>query len=375
MSDYYKTLGINKSASADQIKSAYRELVKKYHPDKYYGKPEYKEMNDKFKEINEAYQVLADSEKKQMYDQYGPAFEQAKQRGGAGGFEGFRDYAAYAEAMKNAGGGFSSDFGDLGDLGDIFSSFFGGGTRTRRSSARRGKDLHYQMEITFREAAFGAEKEIPLEKFNVCRECGGSGVDKNSKYNTCSTCGGAGRVNQRQRTFFGDFETVVSCSKCGGQGKIPEKECGHCRGEGRIKERKNVKIKIPAGINNEQTINYHSQGEAGKGGVGDLYITFNVKSDREFSRDGFDVLSEKNISISEAVLGDKVQINTLEGEVTLKIPNGTKSGQVFKLAGKGIQHLHGHGKGNQLVTINIKIPNNLSRKQRELLEELKKEGL
>lgn len=380
MSDYYKTLGINKNASADQIKSAYRELVKKYHPDKYYGKPEYKEMNDKFREINEAYQVLSDTEKKQMYDQYGPAFEQAKQRGGAGGFEGFRDWAAYAEAMKqNGGAGFSGngfDFGDLGDLGDILGNMFGFGnsqnTRNRRSS--RGKDLHYQMEINFHEAIFGAEKEITLDKYNHCHECGGSGVAKDSKYKTCPTCRGAGRTARVQRTFFGDFQSVATCTKCTGQGKIPEKECPTCRGEGRIKEKKNIKIKIPAGIDDGQSINYHGQGEAGKGGVGNLYITFRVKPDPAFKRDGYNILTEKEISISQAVLGASVSIKTIDGDLSLKIPAGTKSGQVFKLKNRGIQHLNSRNRGDHLVVVDIKIPKSLSRKQRELFEELGREN-
>lgn len=377
MADYYKILGISKNASPEEIKRVYRELVQKYHPDKYYGKPEYKEMNEKFKQINEAYQVLSDSTKRQMYDQYGSSFEQARARGGTGGFAGFdfRDFASYAEAMKNNGGGFSYDFGDF-DLGDIFSEFFGGGTKTRRSSAKRGKDLHYKMEITFREAAFGTEKEITLDKFNICRECGGSGVDKNSKYTTCSTCRGSGRLVQRQRTFFGDFQTVSTCPKCGGQGKIAEKECSACRGEGRVREKKNLKIKIQVGIDDGETINFRGQGEAGKAGnIGDLYITFSVQPDLEFKRKKYDILSEKEISISQAVLGAKVKIKTLEGEVILKIPTGMRSGQVFKLKGKGVPYIRGRGRGDQLVTINIKIPKTLTKKQKELLEELGKEGL
>lgn len=379
---YYDILGINKNASADQIKSAYRELVKKYHPDKYYGKSEYKEMNDKFREINEAYQVLSDTEKKQMYDQYGPAFEQAKQRGGAGGFEGFRDWAAYAEAMKRNGGGFSAggfDFGDLGDIGDIFGDLFGfgGDSRARSKKASRGQDLHYEMEINFREAVFGEEKEITLDKFNKCYECGGSGVAKDSKYKTCPTCKGVGRTARVQSTFFGNFQTVSTCTKCGGQGKIPEKECSACRSEGRIRERKNLKIKIPAGIDDSQTIVLRGQGEAGEksGDTGDLYITFRVKPDPEFKRDGFDIVTEKEISISEAALGANIKIKTLEGEIVFKIPIGTKSGQVFKLKNRGIQHLNSRNKGNHLVTVDVKIPKNLSRKQKELLEELRKEGL
>lgn len=379
MADYYKILGVSKNASIDEVKRAYRDSVRKYHPDNYYGKPEYQEMNDKFKEINEAYQVLSDPEKKQMYDQYGDAFEQARQRGGAGGFDGFRDWAAYAEAMKQNGGrGFSSDgfdFGDLGDLGDIFSSFFGGSTKTRRGSARPGRDLHYQMEISFQEAVFGSEKEIVLDKFNLCQECGGNGVAKDSAYQTCSFCHGRGQITRVQSTFLGNFRTSSVCHKCNGQGKIPEKECLNCRGEGRIRQKKNLKIKIPPGIDNGQTINFQGQGEAGRGGVGNLYITFKVFPDSDFKRQDYDVLTEKEISISQAILGDKILIKTLDGQINLKIPAGTKSGQVFKLKNRGVQHLRGRGRGDHLITIFIKIPKNLNKKQKELIEKIKKEGL
>jgi len=386
--DYYKILGINKNASTEEIKKAYRQLVQKYHPDKFYGKAEYQEMNEKFKQINEAYQVLADLEKKQMYDQYGSAFEQAKQRGGAGGFEGFRDWASYAEAMKNGSGfgfgDFSSQGGqtsgwDMGDLGDILGDLFGfsGGSRSTSGRANRGKDLRFQMEISFQDAVFGAEKETSIDKFNICDNCNGKGVAKDSKYKTCSSCRGAGKTARVQSTFFGNFQTVSTCAKCGGEGKIPEKECLICHGEGRVRREKKLKIKIPAGINDGQTIVLRNQGEAGKKGVnnGDLYITFNIKPDPTFERNGFNILNEKEISISEAVLGAKIIIKTIEGDVTLKIPGGTKSGQIFKLKDRGIQHLNGRGKGDHLVTIKVKIPQHLSRKQKGLFEELKQEGL
>lgn len=384
MADYYKILGINKNASAEEIKAAYRELVKKYHPDKYYGKPEYQQMNEKFKEINEAYQVLSDLTKRQMYDQYGSAFEQTRAGTGAGDF-GFRDWATYAEAMKDIFGDFSTrggsafdgeDFG-FGDLGDIFSDFFGVGTRTKTRRSSRGHDLQFQMEISFREAVFGAEKEIIFDKFDICSACGGSGVDKNSKYITCSSCRGSGKVRQVHQSFFGQFQMATTCPKCGGEGKISEKECRACGSDGRVRQRKNLKIKIPAGIDNNESIVLKGQGEAGKksGTAGHLYITFKVKPDPEFKRKAFDILSQKEISIAEAVLGGKVTIKTLDGEVDLKIPAGTKSGQVFKLRGKGVPRLPGGGRGDQLVTIEIKIPKHLTRRQKELLKELKKEGL
>ncbi|MFN3301488.1 MAG: molecular chaperone DnaJ [Patescibacteria group bacterium] len=376
--DYYKILGVSKNASQEEIKRAYRELVKKYHPDKYYGKPEYKEMNEKFKKINEAYQVLSDPEKRRLYDQYGPAFEQAKAAGGFAGFEGFRDWATWAEAMRDAGQEFSFDFGDFDftNLGSIFEDFFGFKTKTR-SKAKRGRDLHYEMEIGFREAIFGTEKEITLDKFNLCPECGGSGIAKDSKFITCSNCRGSGYVSKLKSTFFGQIRTTITCPKCGGEGKIAEKKCLRCGGEGRIRQRKILKVKIPAGIDEGETIILRGQGEAGtKGGaVGNLYLTVHIKPDPIFKRKGNDILSEKEISISQAVLGGKVTVETLDGEVDLKIPAGTKSGQVFRLRGKGVPYLRGHGRGDQLVTINIKIPKTLTKKQRKLLEELQNEGL
>ncbi|MCX7779122.1 MAG: molecular chaperone DnaJ [Patescibacteria group bacterium] len=377
-SDYYKILGVSRDASPEEIKRAYRELVQKYHPDKYYGKPEYKEMNEKFKQINEAYQVLSDPEKRRMYDQYGPAFEQARATGGFAGFDGFRDWATWAEAMKDAGQDFSFDFGDFGfgNLGDIFEDFFGVRTETRRR-ARRGRDLHLEVTIDFREAIFGSEKEISLDKFNLCPECFGSGIAKDSKFITCSNCHGSGQISKVQSTFFGQIRTTTTCSKCGGEGKIAEKKCSRCNGEGRIRERKILKIKIPAGIDEGETIILRGQGEAGVKGAaaGNLYLTFHIKPDPIFKRKGQDILSEEEISISQAVLGGKVKVKTLEGEVILKIPPGTKPGQVFKLKGKGVPYLKGRGRGDQLVTIHIKIPKTLTRKQKELLEELQNEGL
>jgi molecular chaperone DnaJ len=378
MADYYEILGVSKNASPEEIKRAYRELVQKYHPDKYYGKPEYQEMNEKFKKINEAYQVLSDPEKRRLYDQYGASFEQARATGGFAGFDGFRDWATYAEAMREAGQGFQFDFTDfgLGDLGDIFSEFFGT-SQKRRTHSKRGRDLHLEITLDFKEAVFGTEKEISLDKFNLCPECHGSGVAKDSKFITCSNCHGAGQITRLQSTFFGQIRATTTCPKCGGEGKIAEKKCLKCNGDGRIRERKTLKVRIPAGINEGETIILRGQGEAGArgGSVGNLYLTFHIKPDSFFKRKGYDILTEEEISISQAVLGGKTRIKTIDGEVVLKIPPGTKSGQVFKLKGKGVPYLKGRGRGDHLVTVNIKIPKNLTRRQKELLEELQKEGL
>lgn len=381
MADYYEILGVKRDASPEEIKRAFRELAQKYHPDKPGGDAE------KFKQINEAYQVLSDPEKRRLYDQYGAAFEQARARGEFTGFEGFRDWASYAEAMKEAFGDFfrarpESVFSeeDLGfsDLGDLFSEFFdfGGATRMRKET-RRGRDIEMDLEIDFREAVFGTEKEIKLDKFNQCERCHGSGNEPGSKFINCSTCGGRGRIVRTQSTFFGRFQSVTVCPDCRGEGKRAEKKCLECGGQGRVKSTSKIKVKIPAGVNDGGIIKLKGYGEAGqKGGLsGDLYLRIKVRPDPEFKREGNNILSEVEISISQAVLGGKVRVKTLDGEVNLKIPAGTKSGQVFRLKGKGVPYLRRWGRGDQLVTVIIKIPKHLTKRQKELLEELGKEGL
>jgi len=375
MADYYEILGINKNASPEEIKRAFRDLAQKYHPDKPGGDAE------KFKQINEAYQVLSDPEKKQMYDQYGPAFEQARARGGFGGFEGFRDFAAYAEAMRQQDGrGIEFDFEDLGfgDIGDLFGDFFGFGRPSRgRRGTRRGHDIEMNLEIDFRDAVFGAEKEIKFDKFNQCTHCHGSGNEPGTKFITCSTCGGRGQIVRTQSTFFGRFQSVSTCPDCRGEGKKVEKKCSECGGQGRIKSVSKIKVKIPAGVNDGGVIKLKGHGEAGqKGGTtGDLYLRIKVKPDPEFKREEDSVLSEVEISISQAVLGGKVKVKTLEGEVNLKIPSGTKSGQVFRLKGKGVPYLRGWGRGDQLVTVIIRVPKHLTKQQKELFEKLQEEGV
>ncbi|TSC95863.1 MAG: molecular chaperone DnaJ [Parcubacteria group bacterium Athens1014_10] len=365
--DYYHILGINKSASPEEIKRAFFKLANKHHPDKAGGNA------DKFKEINEAYQILNNPQKRAQYDQFGTTFEQTQARGGFSGFEGFRDFSDFAEAMKNGqnSGGFEFDLGDI--FGDAFG--FGGGTRKGRK--KRGKDIELEMEIDFREAVFGAEKNIALDKYIICSECRGSGNEPGSKFITCSTCKGRGQITHVQKTFFGQFRTASICPDCGGQGRKPEKICPKCKGEGRHREKKELKIKIPAGIDHGQTIKISGQGEAGtkNSEPGDLYITFNVKKDREFKRQGYDIFSKAFINFSQAVLGDKIKVKTLEGDVWLKIPSGAESGKIFKLKGKGVTHLNGYAKGDQLVEVIIKIPENLTKKQKQLLEELENEGL
>lgn len=372
--DYYEILGVKRDASPEEIKRAFRELAQKYHPDKPGGDAE------KFKEINEAYQVLSDPEKRKMYDQYGESFEQARARGGFGGFESFRDWATWAEAMRGAGRGVEFDFEDLGfgDLGDLFSDFFGfTGRRPRGAKKKLGRDIEIEMLVDFREAIFGTEREISLDKFVVCPKCEGLGTEPGSKFITCSKCKGSGQVTQTQSTFFGTVRTVSTCPVCGGEGKTAEKKCSQCHGEGRIRKLQKLKIKIPAGIDEGGVIRLTGQGEAGsKGGrPGDLYIHIRVRPDSFFKRRGFNLYSEEEISISQAVLGGKKTIKTIDGEVDLKIPPGTPSGQEFKLSGKGVPYLHNRGRGDQIVKVKIKIPKHLTKKQKELLEKLKEEGL
>lgn len=388
MADYYKVLGVSKNAGSEEIKRAFRELAQKYHPDKPGGDAE------KFKEVNEAYQVLSDLEKRKMYDQYGQGFEQARARGGFGGFEGFRDWASYAEAMRNAGQGTGFDFGDLdfGNLGDLFGDIFsfGGNRRPRGARKKSGRDIEIEMLIDFREAVFGAEREINLDKFTICQKCDGSGVEPGSKLITCSKCRGSGQVSQIQSTFLGTFRTVGVCPTCGGEGKVAEKKCRECRGEGRIRKQQSIKIKIPVGVDNGGVIKFVGQGEAGaKGGeAGDLYVHIRVRPDAHFKRQGYDLFSEAEISISQAVLGGKINVKTIDGEVSLKIPVGTQSGQEFKLSNKGVPFLRGQGpafsasradtadrRGEQIVKITIKIPKHLNKRQKELLEKLGEEGL
>ena len=378
MADYYQILGIKKNASSQEIKQAFRKLAQKYHPDKSGGDAE------KFKNINEAYQTLSDSEKRKMYDQYGPTFDQARAKGGFSGFDNFHDWASWAEAMKE--NQTTSDFEDFGfsDLGDIFGDFFGFGRNRSGSMRKKGRDIRVEMTIDFKEAIFGVEKEIRLERYVKCERCKGTGAEPGSKSIVCPTCKGKGQIIQSQSTFFGTFKTRVVCPECQGTGRILQKKCSECHGQGRIKEISKIKLKIPAGISHGQTIRLTGQGEAGKIGVepGDLYITILVRSDPEFKREGNDIFSEKEISVSKAILGGYVEVKTINGTVKLKIPAGTSDGQEIRLTGKGAPILNSNRifsrasrTGDQIVKIRIKIPKHLNKTQKKLLQELEQQGL
>lgn len=373
--DYYDVLGVNKSASDQEIKAAFRRLAQKYHPDKGGGDAE------KFKEVNQAYQTLSNPEKRKMYDQYGPAFEQAQARGGFSGFENFSDWASWADAMKGQQGA-RVDFEDIGfgDLGDLFGDFFGFGRRGAQRT-RRGRDIQAELSVDFREAVFGTEKHISLDRYVQCESCNGQGADASSKIIKCKTCGGRGKVTQSRQTFFGNFQTASVCQDCEGQGEVPEKKCNTCNGTGRMQKSSRIKIKIPAGIDHGQSIRLVGQGEAGERGSsdGNLYVRILVRKDPEFERDGNTILYEQEIPISVAALGGTIKTKTLDGKVKLKIPAGTLSGQEFRLRAKGVPYLSSRGvsrgRGDQIVIVKINIPKRLSKKQKELFKKLSQEDL
>lgn len=362
--DYYKILGVDKKANAEEIKKAFRKLAHQYHPDKAGGD------EVKFKEINEAYQVLGDEAKRQKYDQFGTDFEQM---GGFGGGAGWEDFM---RAARGQSGGQSFDFGNI-DLGDLFGDFFGGGRSSRRTQTATGRDLHLQAELTFEEAALGTEKTFEISKQKKCPVCSGSGAAPGSSLKTCKTCNGRGRVRQVQNFLFGQFETEAVCPDCQGRGQIVEKKCSECHGHGTVKGRESLKVKFPAGIDAGETLRLVGQGEAGEFGqpAGDLYIAIKIKTHLEWQRRGYDVFSQIVINYSQLVLGAIINIRTLREEVALKIPEGTSSGQIFRLRGKGIKNLHSNSFGDHLVEVKVKVPKKISRRQKELLENLATEDL
>lgn len=352
--DYYEVLGVSKTASQDELKKAYRKLALKYHPDRNKGNAE---AEQKFKEISEAYGVLSDESKRAQYDQLGPdAFEQA-QAGGAGG--------------NPFGGGFGGFSGS--GMEDIFDMFFGGqggrGGRSGNAGPQRGADLRFDLEITFEEAAFGVEKEISLYRDEACEHCHGTGAEPGSKVETCPDCHGTGYIRFTQNTMFGQMVNERPCSKCHGEGKIVSSPCKECRGKGTQKKNKRLKVKIPAGVDNGSRLRVSGEGEAGaKGGPnGDLYVYLYVKQHKFFDRDGTTVLCEVPINIVQATLGAEIKVPTLDGQVTMKVPEGTQPGRVMRLKGKGIPSLRGGTRGDQLVKIKVVIPTKLSDKQKDAL--------
>jgi len=347
--DYYETLGVEKNASTDEIKKAFRTLALKYHPDRNSSN---KEAEGKFKEINEAYQVVSDPEKRARYDQYGSA-------DGVGGFNS-RDFQ---------GRGFS----DFGDFGDVFESFFGGRTGRQAGAARsrKGANLRYNLKVSFHDAAFGKETKIEIPTWETCQKCKGSGAEPGTSAETCPNCNGTGEIRTAQNTLFGQFVNVQTCPKCGGEGKIIKEPCRNCKGTGKIKKKKVVKVKIPAGVETGHRLRMSGMGEPGeKGGPsGDLYIIIYVEPHKLFSREGIDIICSHSISFVKAALGGEISVPTLEDNVTMKIPAGTQSGTVFRLKSNGIYKIGTKHRGNEYVKIIVQIPNTMSQQQKKLLFE------
>jgi len=350
--DYYDVLGVSKTASDEEIKKAYRQLAKKYHPDVS------KEANatDKFKEVQEAYDTLSDSTKRSTYDRFG---HEAANFGQGGGFEGF--------------GGFNQ--GGFGGFEDIFSTFFGGGkTQANQNAPRRGQDMKRNLSIAFEEAAFGTKKEVEVNRFEECTTCGGTGAYSKSDIETCSTCKGRGKVVVEQQTILGRIQTETTCSRCGGKGKTVKRRCEKCNGDGRTRKLSRVKVNIPAGIDDGQTLRLSEQGEAGMNGGpnGDLFISITVKPHEIFEREGNNILLEVPLTFSEAALGTTMEIPTIHGDVSMRVPVGTQTGTKFKMAGKGIANSLSGRTGDQFVTVKVVTPTKLSNDQRDLLEKLSK---
>ena len=347
--DYYEVLGVSRGASEAEIKKAYRKLAKENHPDLHPGD---KEAEARFKDVNEAYEVLSDADKKARYDQYGHAG---------------------VDPNFGAGGGFDGSF-DFGDLGDIFGSFFGGGfgggRRTNPNAPQRGESIRLSLAISFEEAAFGCEKSVTVERMETCETCHGNGCAPGSTPEVCPECHGTGTVQVRRQTPMGVFATSSPCTRCGGKGKIIHQPCKDCHGTGAVRKRKTIQASIPAGIDNGQTISIRGQGNAGKNGgpAGDLLITITVRPHELFRREGTSVLCEAPITFAQAVLGAELEIPTIDGKVKYELPEGTQSGTTFRLKGKGIPALNGRGRGDQYVTVYIETPRNLNKEQKEALK-------
>ncbi|WP_147539404.1 molecular chaperone DnaJ [Anaerotruncus rubiinfantis] len=359
--DYYEVLGVSKDASTDDLKKAYRKLAKQYHPDM---NPGDKTAEAKFKEVNEAYEVLNDPAKRQRYDQFGHAGVDPSYGAGAGG------------------AGFGGGFGGF-DVGDIFESFFGGsgfggfggGGRTRNPNAPiRGNDVNITINLSFMDAAKGCKQQVQVQRLEKCDTCDGTGAKKGTAPETCPECGGTGQVRVQQRTPIGVIQTTRTCTKCSGKGKVVKEPCRDCRGMGRVRHTRTLEVSVPAGIDDGQTFVLRGQGDHGLNGgpAGDVNIMVNLRPDPLFERDGFDVWCDIPITFSQAVLGDEITVPTIDGKVKYDVPEGTQSGTVFRLRNKGIPYVNGRGRGDQYVKVNIEVPRNLTGKQKDALKEFEK---
>ncbi|AHM56736.1 chaperone protein DnaJ [Peptoclostridium acidaminophilum DSM 3953] len=354
--DYYETLGVSKDADEKEIKKAYRKLAMKYHPDKNAGD---KESEEKFKEINDAYQVLSDPQKRRAYDQFGHAGVDGSGFGQGGGFGG-------------GFGGFEDIFGDV--FGDMFGGGFGGSAR-RRNAPQKGNDIRYDVRIKFEEAAFGVDREIKIDRQEECEVCGGSGAKPGTSRKTCPTCGGSGEIKTYKDTMFGRMVSATTCHTCRGEGTIVEQPCENCQGRGRVRKTKKIEIKIPAGVDDGSVIKLSGEGEPGlRGGPrGDLYVAISVEPHMLFKRDGYDIYYDIPITFVQAALGDEIEVPTLDGKVKYKVAEGTQSGTVFRLKGKGVPHLRTGARGDQYVKVIVEVPKNLSEKQKDILRDFAKE--
>lgn len=353
--DYYEVLGVKKDASADELKKAFRRAAVEHHPDR--GGDE-----AKFKELNEAYEVLKDSTKRQRYDQFGHAGV-----GGSGGGGGGNPFGGGYGQGQNV----NFDFGDMG-LGDIFSSFFGGGGQQQGQRRQaRGRDVETTVEIGFDEAVFGTEVDLKLNLQDNCEHCKGSTVEPGHELKTCDQCKGAGQVMTVTRTVFGNIQQAAICPKCEGKGKIPEKVCSVCKGKGTQAKKQDVQLKVPAGIDDGATIRLREHGEAiANGPKGDLYVNIRVKAHKHFTREGDLILSEEHVGMVDAALGTEIDVDTVDGPVRMKVPAGTQSGSDFKLSNHGVPHIKGNSRGAHIITLIVDTPTKLSRKQKELLKDL-----
>lgn len=354
--DYYEILGVAKDASADEIKKAFRKMAVKHHPDKEGGD------ETKFKEASEAYEVLKDQQKRQRYDQFGHA--------GVGGDSG-GGYSGGGNPFEGFGGqNVHFDFGD-GGLGDIFGQFFGG-NQQRERGPKRGRDIETTVSLSFEQAVFGVEQEITLDMDDECPHCHGTTVEPGHSMKTCPTCKGAGQQTRVMNTIFGQIQQAVTCETCGGSGKVPEKVCTVCHGKGTQRRKQTITLKVPAGIDDGSTIRLKERGEAVGGGArGDLYVHIRVKAHKKFTREGDIILSEEHIGMVEAALGTEIDVETVDGMVTMKIPAGTQSGTDFKLSNHGVPHLRSSSRGAHIVSVIVDTPTKLSKKQKNILEEFK----
>ncbi len=352
--DYYDILGVEKSADEVELKKAYRKKAMKYHPDRNSGD---KESEEKFKEINEAYEVLSDHEKRNMYDQFGHAG--VNQQGG-GGFN---------------GGGFGGGFEDI--INEMFGGGFGGSSRSSRNRPQKGKNAQVNITISFEEAAFGVKKDIEFYRTEECSTCNGSGAEPGTSKHTCDKCGGSGEIKYRQRSLFGESVSVAACDKCKGSGEIFDTACHTCKGHGKVRKSKTIEVNIPAGIYHGAKMNLRGEGNLGsKGGPrGDVYVVVNVTSHEIFKRDGDDIFCDIPITFTQAALGSDIVVPTLDGKISITVDPGTQSGKQYRLKNKGFPVLNSYGKGNQYVRVVVEVPKNLNSKQKELLKEFEKETI